>query len=380
MLVLRPDYRLALRDVLEHVEAQSLLAAAPLLQDVEMAIAPGFRHLPLIESDALVHGEPVTYFRNWINRPDVSDPMWQEVEQAVDMARINAPVHLVGGWYDFFLRGLLNDYAALRAAGKEPYLTVGPWHHFSDGMVMLAGLRAGLDWFDAHLKDCRERLRSQPVRIFVMGVGEWRDLPAWPPPARETRLYLRSGRSLTPEGPHRGEVSDSYRYDPADPTPVIGGAQFSPLAGPINNRRLEARRDVLVYTSPPLARDLEVIGPVRLELFAQSSREHTDFFGRLCDVSPDGRSINICDGLFRTRTGREIGCIPVDMWSTAYRFRAGHRVRLVVASGAHPRWSRNTGSGEPDATGTTLYPADQIIYHDADHPSSLVLPVTAGWL
>jgi putative CocE/NonD family hydrolase len=137
---------------------------------------------------------------------------------------------------------------------------------------------------------------------------------------------------------------------------------------------------VLVYTSPPLARDLDVIGPVRLELFAQSSRAHTDFSGRLCDVSPDGRSINVCEGLCRISTGHEPGCIAVDMWSTAYRFQAGHRLRLIVGSGAHPHWNRNPGSGEPLATGTALYPADQTIYHDTNRPSTLVLPVTAGWV
>lgn len=377
-MLFRPDYRVALRAVLEHVELQSLLAAAPLLQNVETTIAPGFNHLPLIEVDTLVHGSPVDYFRNWISRPDASDPMWQEVEQAVNMARIDAPVHLVGGWYDFFLRGLLNDYAELRAAGKNPYLTIGHWNHFSNGMMMIDGLHTGLDWFDAQLKGHADKLRAQPVRIYVMGLEAWRDLPAWPPPARETRVYLHSGRSLTFDPPQQPEAADTYRYDPADPTPVIGGAQFSPLAGPVKNARLEARRDVLVYTSAPLARDLELVGPVRLELFAQSSLAHTDFFGRLCDVYPDGRSINICDGLLRTDTGRESGCVAVDMWSTAYYFRAGHRLRLIVGSGAHPRWNRNFGTGEPIATSAALCAADQTIYHDAARPSALVLPVTAG--
>lgn len=379
-MLLRPDYRVALRAVLEHVEVQSLLAAAPLLQDVEMTIAPGFDHLPLVETDVLVRGEPVEYFRTWVSRPDASDPMWQEVEQAVNMAGISAPVHLLGGWYDFFLRGLLNDYAELRAAGKTPYLTIGPWGHFSNGMMMLDGLYAGLDWFDAQLKGRADRLRSQPVRVFVMGTDEWRDLPAWPPPAHETRVYLHSGRSLTFEMPQQPEATDTYRYDPADPTPIIGGAQFSPLAGPVNNARLEARRDVLVYTSPPLARDLEIVGPVRLELFAQSSLAHTDFAGRLCDVHPNGRSINICDGLCRINTGRDLGCVSVDMWATAYHFRAGHRLRLVVGSGAHPHWNRNLGTDEPLATGTALCAADQTIYHDAARPSALVLPVTVGWV
>jgi putative CocE/NonD family hydrolase len=247
-------------------------------------------------------------------------------------------------------------------------------------MLMLDGLRIGLEWFDAQLKGRVDTLPPHPVRIYVMGTDEWRTLPAWPPPARETRVYLHSGRRLTFEAPIEEEASDHFHYDPADPTPIIGGAQFNTLAGPVNNYRLESRRDVLVYTSPPLARDLEVIGPVRLELFAQSSRAHTDFSGRLCDVSPDGRSINICEGLCRINTGHEPGCIAVDMWSTAYRFRAGHRLRLIVGSGAHPHWNRNTGSGEPLASATALYPADQTIHHDTSRPSTLVLPVTAGWV
>jgi putative CocE/NonD family hydrolase len=183
----------------------------------------------------------------------------------------------------------------------------------------------------------------------------------------------------------QGWPPDSYRYDPADPTPAVGGALLAfQGAGPQDNCRLEARTDVLCYTTPSLERDLDVIGLVRLELFAWSSLGRTDFFGRLCDVYPDGRSTNICDGLFRVEPGRGQAQpdgtlrIEIDMWATAHRFRRGHRLRLQVSSGAHPRWSRNLGTGEAVATGVRMKVAEQTVYHDAAHPSALVLPVASG--
>lgn len=150
----------------------------------------------------------------------------------------------------------------------------------------------------------------------------------------------------------------------------------------MDNRELESRPDVLVYTTPPLREDVEIIGPVRLELYAGSSLAHTDFFGRLCEVHPDGESINVCDGLFRLEPGKiepqpnGSSRVEIDMWATAYRFRRGHRLRLQVSSGAHPRWNRNLGTGEPAATATTMLVAEQTIYHDREHPSAVVLPVT----
>ena len=138
---------------------------------------------------------------------------------------------------------------------------------------------------------------------------------------------------------------------------------------------------MLCYTTPPLEDDVEAIGPVRLELFVQSSLAHTDFFGRLCDVNPRGRSTNLCDGLVRIEPGtgeaQPAGSLRIElgMWATAYRFRAGHRIRLQVSSGAHPRWNRDLGTGETPATATRVETADQTVFHDADRPSALILPV-----
>jgi putative CocE/NonD family hydrolase len=195
---------------------------------------------------------------------------------------------------------------------------------------------------------------------------------------------LHAGGRLAATPPPEDAPPDHYRYDPADPTPNIGGPLIFPPAGAQDQRPLEARPDVLCYTTDPLPADLEVIGPVRLELYVRSSRAHTDFVGRLCDVAPNGRSVNICEGLTRL----EPGCgtphpdgslrITVDLYPTAHCFREGHRIRLHVASGGHPRWARKLGTGEPLATGTHMAPATQTIYHDAAHPAVLVLPVTAG--
>jgi putative CocE/NonD family hydrolase len=147
---------------------------------------------------------------------------------------------------------------------------------------------------------------------------------------------------------------------------------------------LEARPDVLTFSGPPLQEDMEVIGPVSAELFVRSSLEHTDFFVRLCDVHPDSKSLNVCDGLLRLfpdqpATDVEGGCrIVIDLWPTAYRFKQGHRLRVQVSSGAFPRFARNLGTGEPLTTGTTMHAADQQIYHDPQHPSAIILPILHG--
>jgi uncharacterized protein len=140
---------------------------------------------------------------------------------------------------------------------------------------------------------------------------------------------------------------------------------------------------VLLYSSDPLERDMEVIGPIRIELYVRSTLEHTDFFARLCDVDPSGRSTNICDGLLRLWPGHPMpeadDCLKLnlDLWPTALRFLRGHRIRVQVSSGAHPRFARNPGSGEPLATATKLVAAEQLVYHDPDHPSAILLPTRA---
>jgi hypothetical protein len=352
--------------------------------DSERDLKAAFDHLPLLEADTVAAGEPIPFYREILTHHQASDPFWVSRDHRQSVARVEAPVHLMGGWYDYYLRGLLRDYQALRAAGRRPYLTIGPWFH-GQPAGMVHGLREGLIWFEAHLKGQRGHLRPKPVRLYVMGAGEWRDLDEFPPPARQARYYLHDGGRLAPDPPQATSSPDCYRYDPANPTPALGGALLALQgAGPVDNRPLEARPDVLCYTTPPLSQDLEVIGLVRLELYVRSSLAHTDFFGRLCDVAPAGCSTNLCDGLVRLEPGKgEVQPdgslrIEIDLWATAHRFRRGHRLRLQVSSGAHPRWSRNLGTGEPLATSVRMAVADQTVYHDGAHPSSLILPVVHG--
>lgn len=342
-------------------------------------MGPAYKHLPPIEADVAAVGKPVPYYRDWLAHPQPDCPYWESVNHDVALPQVTAPAHIITGWYDFCARGALADYAALRAAGRMPYLTVGPWSH--DPMAPIASLAMGLDWFDTHLKGNRTHLRAKPVRVHVMGAKAWRELDAWPPRAEAIRYFLHSNRALSTDYPAPDSPPDRYCYDPADPTPADGtGAPFAQLR-PVDNRKLESRSDVLTFTTPPLAADLEVMGPVRLELYARSSLPHTDFFGRLCDVHPDGRSMNVCDGLLRVEPGKgepqPDGSlrIEIDMWATAKRFPRRHALRLQVSSGAHPRWNRNLGTGEPIATGTGMAVAEQTVYHDHSHPSALVLPV-----
>jgi putative CocE/NonD family hydrolase len=347
-------------------------------------LAEAFQHLPLNEVDEAVSGHPIDFLRDWLEHPTRSDPHWAPVDFRRTFADVKLPAHLITGWYDMFLRYQLEDYQLLKANGQQPYLTVRPTAHTSGGNFLTV-TQEGLAWFDAYLKHDPSHLRAQRVRIFVMGTNEWRDMDDWPPPAQEARYFLQSKQRLAIDQPAEFSAPDRYIYDPGDPTPAYGGPLLSFAAGPHDQRALESRSDVLTYTTSVLSEEIEVIGTPRVELYIRSSLAYTDFVARLCDVQPDGRSINLCDGFVRLAPGQgepqPDGSlkIAVELWPTANCFRRGHRLRLQVCSGAHPRLSRNLGLGEPLATATDWRGAEQLIYHDAAHPSTLILPVTSWW-
>jgi hypothetical protein len=343
-------------------------------------LARVFKQLPLGEADVRATGATISFFQQWLAHSALGDAYWPSRGFSETVAKVTAPVHLIGGLYDIFLPWQLRDYEGLRAAGRAPYLTIGPWVHTSPGLMAVSA-RESLIWLQAHVLGDRRALREAPVRVFMTGAEQWRDFASWPPPAaRPERWYLASGRRLSQGMPAASEP-DRYRYDPADPTPAVAGPSLNGNTGAADNRALESRRDVLTFTSDPLDHDLEVVGPVRAELHVRSSLEHTDFFARLCDVSPAGKSLNVCDALLRVRPGAPAAeadgslRITIDLWPTAHRFRRGNRLRLQVSSGAHPRFARNPGTGEPLATAIRLVAADQVVYHDAEHPSAIVLSV-----
>jgi putative CocE/NonD family hydrolase len=339
-------------------------------------------HLPLNQADQVAAGVQVDFYQEWLRHNAPGDPWWDEMDHRGAVSRVTVPVHLISGYYDVLFQTTLDCYQRLRQAGKTPYLTVGPWTH-GDPDLQPVMMNETIHWLRAHLLDDRSGLRKDPVRVYVMGSGACRDFAAWPPPGYLPQpWYLQGQRGLSPV---RGELAqsepDRYRFDPADPTPSVGGTSLTANSGPRDNRKLESRQDVLVYTSAPLERDVEIIGQVRVELYVKSSLQNTDFFVRLCDVFPDGKSINLSDAIIRLGPEQfklaENGILKVefDLWPTANCFKIGHCVRVQVSSGSHPRYTRNNGSGEPLGSAVELRPADQQVFHDPLHPSAVFLPV-----
>jgi putative CocE/NonD family hydrolase len=327
--------------------------------------------LPVAEADVALTGRRMRWFQEWI-RHGPEEPYWQASDHRDNVGRMPPVVYLQGGWYDFFLRGMIADYAALRSAGRTVRLLVGPWGH-GRGLYTRVGIRDALAALEVALADGTP---LSGVRVFVTGSRRWVDLPGWPPSARDTAWYLHPWGRLSTHLASAGPAS-RFRYDPADPTPSIGGTAVGLSAGPVDNRRLEARPDVLPFTSDPLAADLEVIGPVRVRLYVQASVPYIDMHARLCDVTPRGQSINISDAIVRLTDAPPGTRHPIefDLWPVAHAFRRGHRIRLQVSGGAHPRYGRNLGTAEPFATGTHLQGSDRTVLHDAQHPSAVWLPV-----
>ena len=346
-----------------------------------------FGHLPLSEVDTLAIGRQVPFFQEWLEHCEPEDPYWSD-RGCVDISSVSAPVCMVGGWYDIFLPWQLRDYATLRAAGTTPRLVIGPWTHPDTGLLS-ASIREGVSWFDA----ARNGGTHGGVSVHIGGIGEWRDLPSWPPHSRRTSWFLRPGLGLEPltsaalsplrqatRLPPQESEPDRFRFDPADPTPSPGGALLTPQAGPKDNRSVERRPDILVYSSAPLAADLEAIGPVSATVHTRTSGDFFDVHVRICDVHPDGRSVNISDGLHRacaTDTPPDadgVRAVEVELWPMGHVFRRGHRIRVHVAGGAHPRTARNPGTGEPLGSATTLRTVDFEVYHDPRYPSAVHLP------
>jgi uncharacterized protein len=330
--------------------------------------------LPLGRADVAASGHRCDYIQN-ILAHDADDPFWAAADHRHRVADIRVPASLVAGWYDIFLPGQLRDFRAIQDAGRTVRLTVGPWPHVSLESGGVA-TREALD-FGLALARGEQPAQRDPVRLFVMGAETWRDFASWPPAGYAARrFHLQPDGGLAAEPPS-GSAPDGYRYDPADPTPAVGGVRMSlsAKAGRVDNTKLESRSDVLTYTTDVLKRDVEVIGEVGAEIWFRSSLADADVFVRLCDVDAKGRSTNVCDGLTSLNNADRPVCATVRLWPTAYRFNRGHRIRVQVSSGAFPRYNRNPGTGEPRASAATLRPADQQVFHDPEHPSAVLLPV-----
>jgi len=332
--------------------------------------------LPLQAVDVAVADAPVPFWRDFVAHAEPSDDFWSQADhEGADLSRM-PPVSTVTGWWDLFLAGNLADYTRLRAAGVPARLVVGPWLHGEPGELRTI-VRTDARWLDHHLNG-GPAPKGAPVHVYLQNGHRWLDFDEWPPTRAEPRvLHLGDGGAL---GPQAGDGGPSrFTYDPADPTPTVGGPMLQPPGKQADNAPVEARDDVLVFTGPPLTADLDVVGPVHATVHVRTELPYADVFVRLCDVDEKGVSRNVVDGIQRLdlSTVDGVRAVPVELFPTAYRFRAGHRLRVQVSGGAFPRYARNTGTPEPFGTATSGRSCGFEIFHDSAHPSQIVLSVLA---
>jgi uncharacterized protein len=372
-----------------------------------------FGQLP---ADAQLTATIAPYYLDWLAHPDYDD-YWKQWSIEENFSKISIPMLQVGGWYDIFNAGTLRNYMGAKAHGStdaartQQHLLIEIGGHAGFGRRIgdvdfgPHALENGytdviLDWYDFLLKGIQNEFATdKPVKLFVMGVNEYRQEDDWPPPqARSTKYFLhstgkanslRGDGSLSTSAP-KSEPADTYVYNPGNPTPTVGGPlccdQEHIEPGPRDQRTVENRDDVLVYSTGPLASDLEVTGPVTADLFLKSSAVDTDFTAKLVDVAPDGFSQDLTEGILRMRyrssqehatlmNPGQIYEITLDLWATANVFLRGHSLRLEISSSNFPRFDRNLNSGEEARFGRNFVSANNTILHDAQHPSSLVLPI-----
>jgi putative CocE/NonD family hydrolase len=394
-----------------------------LLPELERALAPAqtpwapplsaeaYRRLPLMAwAEQLA---PVARYVGDYLRQQEDGPAWWDINVERQHDRITVPMYHVTSWYDIFLQGGLANFSGLRRgeAGHAQKLLVGPWAHLfpytnptstgtgdidfgADSLISLHDIQ--LRWFDHWLKGVDTGILDEPpVKIFVMGENRWRDEREWPlARARYTPYYLHGGgRAASAAGDGRldrevprDEPPDHFTYDPGDPVPTRGGNTLILAMGVQDQRPVEARADVLVFTSAVMTAPLEVTGPVVVTLHAASSAPDTDFTAKLVDVRPDGYAQNLADGIARARyrssrtvpaplTPGEVSRFTIDLWATSHVFLPGHRVRVEISSSNFPRFDRNLNTGEDPARGTRWQPARQTVFHDARYPSHITLPV-----
>ncbi|NKZ05625.1 CocE/NonD family hydrolase [Actinomadura latina] len=344
-------------------------------------VRQAMRHLPVGEADTAAIGRPETFLREVTAHAEPDDGFWKATDHSAAVPGTTAPTTMVTGWWDLFLRGQLRDFAALHAAGRQVRITIGPWGH--DTKALRAMVSDQVSWLDihlngdsAHLSSDRAQLRQAPVRLHLQKADRWLDFDQWPPSeTKPTPLYL--GRSLLWDEPPDADPV-TFTYDPLDPTPTVGGPLLSPGKGrQRDNTPIERRDDVVVLTGAPLDGDLDLIGPVSATIHVRIGTGHGDLFIRLCDVDRDGVSRNVTDGILRIASEGVVRA-EIEMHPTAYRFLRGHRLRVMLAGGAFPRFARNPGTGEPAGRAVASRRTRFEILRDKEHPSAVHLPVWDG--
>ena len=369
-------------------ERPGLLAGMPDPR-VRTRVRRALGRLPLQAVDVRVAEAPVPFWRDFVAHAEPGDDFWGQADHdGADLSRM-PPVSMVTGWWDLFLGGNLADYTALRAAGVPARLVVGPWLHGEPGELRTI-VRTDVAWLDHHLRG-GPAPSGAPVRVHLQRANTWLEFEEWPPNAVRARVFnLGSGGGLAEVAePEDSGGPSRFTYDPARPTPTVGGPLLQPPGKQADNRLIEARDDVLVFTGPLLSADLDIVGPVSATVHVRTSIPYADVFVRLCDVDEKGVSRNVVDGIRRldprTLDAPDIEhgpdgvlAVHVELFPTAYRFRAGHRLRVQVSGGAFPRYARNMGTDEPFATATAGRPCHFEVFHDAARASQITLPALDG--
>ena len=323
-------------------------------------LQPVLETLPLEDAAGSVLGGASPFYEPWLHNSEPDGDYWIQRSASIDV--VQTPVLLIGGWQDIFFDQTVEQFVSLHARGVDVTLVIGAWTHGQGGT---AAIRESLEWLGG-------QRRTTPVRVEVTTDAGWRDLPTWPPEAREIALCPQPDGALADQ-PASGTAT--FVYDPADPTPTLGGRLLALSgAGYVDDSALAQRSDVVTFTGPVLAADLEVIGVPRVELTHSADTVGADVMVRLSDVDAEGRSRNVSDGYVSLASGAQ-AALRVDLDSVAHRFPAGHRIRLSVGGGSFPRYARNPGTGVPVATATELIPSTHVVEFDGFR---LVLPT--AWI
>lgn len=372
-----------------------------------------YKHLPHMTMDEQT-GKILPNWREEIEHP-YFDEWWKVMSYQKDFDKINLPVLHISGWYDdeqvgtpLNFKGMTQN-APTDFARRNQKLIMGPWIHQINSSTKIGDVEFGPDaiidlkgyqlkWFDRWLKDEPNPIdQEKPVKIFVMGRNEWVEEAEWPLPNTQwTHYYIHSKTQansrfgdgvLSIEPPKEGEgAMDEYTYDPANPVPFITDMVSSQIGGADDYSAIERRDDVLVYTTPILEKDTEVTGPIKMDLYAKTDVTDTDFMVKLLDVHPNGFVQRLTDGMVRARfrkgmdqpeliTPGEIYQYEVDCWNTSHVFKKGHSIRIEIASSAFPKYDFNLNTGAPLGKTTEMKAAHQVIYHDSEHPSAIILPI-----
>ena len=401
--------RLGEQDIVDQMEAA--------IEDLDSA----YEFLPLKGFPALFpeDGRVAPYFYDWLEHPTWDD-YWKQWSIRTRWQDVQVPALNFSGWYDVFMNGAIENFVGMRANGgsevarRGQRLVIGPWIYLPwDQKVGEVDFgpearnpidELQLRWFDHWLKGMDNGLPDEPpVRVFVMGANKWRQAESWPVPGTEFREYylhsLGAANSVDGNGWLSQEpataaepTTDRYRYDPTNPVPSLGGhsccvAELAPL-GPRDQRPVEERADVLIYSTPPLKEAVEVTGPITVTLYAASTAPDTDFTAKLVDVHPDGTAINLNNGIIRAsyrdsleepepiEPGR-VYEYTIGVWPTSNLFKEGHQIRLEISSSNFPHYDRNPNTGDPFGASAEMRAADQTIYHSSEHHSHVVLPIVS---